>query len=554
MSAKMKSTSFILHSSFFISLLILASCSDWDDHYEGGNGGSGSDMTLWEQMQSTPELSDFCKVLENTKVIRMHHKTSVSYADMLNEGQSFTVVAPVNGSFNCDSLIELTGSLSGDSLVGKFFVLNHISRSNTSINANNPEMYMLNQKYKDISTASNTIEGVGIQQGNIHTRNGILHITQKPLPYRLNLFEALCDLPEVSAVGDVFKQFNEDYFNADASASSGIVEGVPVYVDSIIVERNRLLERIDAIDSEDSTFWVVAPTSEEWLRIWNEANQYFTYDNKVLKRDSLQRIWAARSLMQDAVFNMNEQKAPNDSLVSVPYNNWRKSYLNGRPKFHVFQKPFAEGGILANATAISCTNGMLYEVAKWPFTIQQTYFTELWSEAENASLIAASSNIKYNTQKLVSPNVSQNAYLQIIPYNEQKPSSSSSTNWELTYRVNNTLAGAYDICVVVLPRSIAGYENAKPCKFKAYIGYVDEDGNQQTFNCNNTEFKSDPEKIDTIVVAENFKFPTCNYDQNDIKATVKLACSISARQTSSYSREMYLDCIYLRPRTQNTDE
>ena len=105
----------------------LSSCSDWDDHYEGTQ--TGSNITLWQQMQERPELSDFCQVLEQAKVFRMHKKTPVSYAQMLNGGQAFTVVAPVNGTFNRDSLIRLVQTNQGDSVVEKFFVLNHISRS-----------------------------------------------------------------------------------------------------------------------------------------------------------------------------------------------------------------------------------------------------------------------------------------------------------------------------------------------------------------------------------------------------------------------------------------
>ena len=81
--------------------------------------------------------------------------------------------------------------------------------------------------------------------------------------------------------------------------------------------------------------------------------------------------------------------------------------------------------------------------------------------------------------------------------------------------------------------------------------YVDEKGNAKTDNCGNKEFTNDPLRVDTIVLAEAFKFPACNYDQQDIKVSVRLLCSITARQTSTYAREMYLDCIYLRPRRVN---
>ena len=153
----------------------------------------------------------------------------------------------------------------------------------------------------------------------------------------------------------------------------------------------------------------------------------------------------------------------------------------------------------------------------------------------------------YNIRRLIADSISSGSYLQIIP-------KSGTSNWELTFRISNTLAGDYDICMVLLPQSVAGLNNGKPCKFKATINYVDEDNNAQSFNCNNTQFESNAERVDTIVVAEGFHFPTCNYDQNEVKVTVKLQCSILARETSRYSREMYLDCIYLRPRTSKSDE
>ena len=89
-------------------LPLFIACTEWNDHYEDlGNVGGGSSQTLWEQLKSNNSLSDFCEVLTQTKVFRMHKKTPTSYADLLNSGQSFTVVAPVNGTFNKDSLLQL---------------------------------------------------------------------------------------------------------------------------------------------------------------------------------------------------------------------------------------------------------------------------------------------------------------------------------------------------------------------------------------------------------------------------------------------------------------
>ena len=107
----------------------LTACSDWNDHYEGTADAGSAGGTLWQQMKANPQLSDFCEVLEQTKVYRMHKKTPVSYADLLNSGQSFTVVAPVNGTFDKAALLQQVQTVTGDSAVEKSFAMNHISRS-----------------------------------------------------------------------------------------------------------------------------------------------------------------------------------------------------------------------------------------------------------------------------------------------------------------------------------------------------------------------------------------------------------------------------------------
>ena len=521
----------------------LTACAEWDDHYDGG-ASTGSDLTLWQQLQGRQELSEFCKLLEQTKVFRMHKKTVVSYADLLNGGQSFTVVAPVNGSFNCDSLLKLVETNQGDSVVEKSFVLNHISRSTTSLRSDEQTMLLLNSKY--VTLGGDAIQGVTVKEANVHARNGVIHVAAKPLPYQINLYEALCDLPEMTGVGSVLRQYEQDYFDADASVSSGIVEGVPVYVDSVVYEYNRMLERIGLIDAEDSLYWVVAPNTGGWQKAWNEASKYFVYDSSVLKNDSIQQYWTTRALMSDAIFNLRDQRSTEDSLVSVPYLSWRRQlYVPGKPISHVFHKPFAEGGILNGAEKISCSNGVLYKVDEWPFTPEQTYLQPIWTEGERVDLITEYNDklCSYNVRREVGDSISEDSYLQIVP-------STSTANWTITFRLNNNLATDYDVCAVLLPKTVSNANDTdlRPCKFRATIKYADATGKMQEFNCNKTTFVSDPEKVDTIVLAENFHFPVCNYDQSAIKATVTLTCYISAKETSRYDREMYLDCIYLRPR------
>jgi len=522
-----------------LSPVIVTGCSDWDDHYEGTEGGqAGSSLTLWQTMQQQSQLSDFCEVLEQTKVFRQHKKTSTSYAQLLDGGMSFTVLAPVNGTFNKDSLLSLVQTAKGDSTVEQTFVLNHLSHTNVSNTAQMQEMRLANTKRVEIG--QERVGDVTILEPNNRTHNGTLHVMKSRVPYELNLYETMTDLPQFAPIGAFLRSYEEDDFDENASLSSGMVDGVPVYVDSVVVERNRFLEKVALLNAEDSTYLMTVPTAEGWQTALDESLSYFVYDETVSKRDSIQQYWAHRALLDDAVFSLTVQSSPQDSLVSPQYDR-------RHPEYHVFYKPFSEGILSQPEQVIECSNGTLYQMAAWPFTPEQTYFRELKSEGEETSLILDYNSCTPNDRLFSADSVSESGYLDIVP-------ASATSNWNMTFKVENTLSGTYDICVVILPKSVYNPidPDVRPCKFKAVVNYVDEQGVAQTYDSRAT-FRSDPMRVDTVVIAENFHFPACNYDQVNTKVTVKLTCSILARETARFAREMYLDCIYLRPRTSKAE-
>lgn len=529
----------------------LTACSDWNDHYENAAEGGAASGTLWQQLKANPQLSDFCEVLEQTKVYRMHKKTPVSYADLLNSGQSFTVMAPVNGTFNKDSLIQLVQTVVGDSSVEKSFVQNHIARSLISSTPNSTKMLMLNLKYQYMENGK--IAGVPVTIANNRSSNGVFHVIERALPYKHNLFELFCDHPQLSVIGDNLRRFNEEVFDPDASVSNGVVDGVPVYVDSVVYERNRLLDAIGYLENEDSTYLVVAPTTEGWNEAYEEASQYFKYDETIEKRDSLQQYYTLRALMEDAVFNMTDQKSTKDSLISVPYIHTLQSYAKGKKVYHVFQKPFEPGGILDGAQPLECSNGTVYTTSKWSLKPTDTYFKEIFVEGEDTYLLYEYDKCTYNIRTVTGDSVSNNKYLRINYVN-------ATQNWTVNFQLNNTLSGSYDVYAILLPKSVYDQENPdlRPCKFKASVSYMDEKGKPAEYACLNedgkTEFVSDPERIDTILLAKDFKFPACNYGQSNMNYSIKIQSSITARQTSQYAREMFLDCIYLRPHNSKSEE
>ena len=107
---------------------VASSCSDtWDDHYDKAEvNGTES---IYDMIDTNPQLSDFMSVLKRTHIYLNNRRTSVTYADLVKADQALTVWAPVNGTFNIDSLLNLCATEQGDSTVGNHFVMNHIAHN-----------------------------------------------------------------------------------------------------------------------------------------------------------------------------------------------------------------------------------------------------------------------------------------------------------------------------------------------------------------------------------------------------------------------------------------
>lgn len=517
----------------------LSSCSDWDDHYETG-AANGANLTLWDAIQQRSELSDFAEVLEKTMVFRQHKKTPVSYAEVLKGGRSFTLFAPVNGTFNKDSILSLVITAKGDSAVERFFVWNHLSQNLVSSDGTNKKFRMLN--YKNVSFAdNNTVNEVSVKESNIHSKNGIMHVMNDQLPYMKTIYEALVSLPQFKSHGEFLASYNEDVFDEDASVSSGVVDGKKVYVDSVVYERNKLVNAIGYIDEEDSTYHVVVPTEAGWNKALKEAMECFVFPKNNPKADSLQRYYAYRALMDNAVFSETTQPSINDSVRS-------KWYSRLYPEYSVFYKPFSSDGIFGKAKErISCSNGTIYATDEWVFDPAVTYQRKIAVEADYSSNIQ---NYDGKTTTLVptrvmNKDVTEGWFMHVKP-------TGGNSNWSVTYTLRDRLSGEdvvsgkYDIDVKVLPKSINGGENKRPCRFTATINYYDEDGKEQHYVCNDgSPINTNPDEIDVIRVA-TFKFPTCNYGQSVGQPTITLTCNIRPNENARYDRNFYLDTIVLK--------
>lgn len=512
----------------------LSSCSDtWDEHYDvaGANGTS----SILQLVKDNPQLSDFLSVLQKTHIYNNNHRTKVTFSDLLDADQTLTVWAPVNDTFNVDSLLTLCETQKGDSTVGLHFVMNHIAHNLYNMNVEtNEHVKMLNDKYLTLGSKSIFNANVVEDMYNLPAKNGLLHVIDNDAQYTCNIYEGLTSMSEFSHIGAFLSRYEKQELDEQRSIQAGIEDGKKVYSDSVMVKENALFRVFDQIMSEDSTFAMLVPNRETWEPAYEKARRYFNFGS-VEKADSISEYWTNVTLMRDLIFNRNVQRSEEDSIFTTSYSNREWPY-------HVYYNPYEAGGLMDPANiqnTLPCSNGEIYRVKDWPFQPENVYFRPITTQGEREGSVLNYKECTMSYRAAIGDTISGNAYMDIVPAN-------STSNWTATYEIRNTLSGTYDICLVILPKTVylANSRDFKPNKFKATLNYMDETGKPQSIDYN-TEMSNDPYKADTVVVGR-FTFPVCNYQQQDATVSLEIQCSITRRQTN-YSREMFLDCIYLKP-------
>ena len=580
----------------------LAACQDdWDDHYGQTADAPLGTASLYEVMLSHPELSDFCKVLENTKVFSNCRQTDVTYATLLGNDQFFTVWAPVNGTFNRDSLIELCKTTTGDSLVELHFVKNHVARYAHSVDASDKKIYMFNDK--TIEQTATTFNDIPFEKTNIAARNGVLHTMQQKVPYYYNIYEALIGLDEYKHIGDFLHSYQVDKLNEAASLAKGIVDGKTVYIDSVFYSVNSLLTDYSygVLNAEDSTYWALIPSKELWDSLYAEAETYFNYV-AVDKADSLHERFAHYALMQDLFYNPKAQFSPDYYFASTTWTYRKSDYSTivdeDLYKHHVYWYPFDPDNGLFHPSAWSgtqqCSNGWIYKLDKWPSQFQKEllYFYPIERDIESSEMTfdEGVKNKKLTVEVVSSkdPLVHKN-YISVTPQTQTDP-------YYVDCKIPNVLSGTYDIYVEFLPRNInptlpfdeestAGKRNRRPAKFIAEITYQGTDGKLYTvdsrtrykidpenpsyyvkgssaddylFDCNESPttttraFSNDPLVKDKVKLC-TMTFPTCSYNLEQATTSLKLKNAITSKEANKFWGVWFIDRVIFEPHMETTE-
>ena len=560
-----------------LAALTFAACSDkWDDHYDNkGEGANGA--SLWQAIEENSNLSNFASVVK-----------ACGYDKSLASSQVFTVFAPTNDQFTAEEAQQLIAEYNAekgkvtedDNTVIKEFIQNHIALYNHSIaETSNDSLVLMNGK-KTLLTGSLFGENT-ILKKNQHYANGVLFIIQGKAQYFPTVFEYLRKDADLDSIASFFynSRFYRKEFLPARSVAGGLENGKTVYLDSVFVQQNDLWDYLWAYtNEEDSTYWMVVPTNKEWKKLIEEYEPYFNYDNNVRFRDSLAYTLPRIAIVDGATFSrtLNPDSHLTDSALSTSAAEsyiYRDSYW-GNKNLHYYQfgsksaentqKPFLPTGIFSDTENIECSNGQVMKSDNWKINKLNTFYQWKIYEAEMTSAVREVSKKDVNGESVptvtaVTRRVSNdNRFYNKVWNNSfvEFQQNYTTQNHTVVFNIDNVLSNiGYDIYLVTAP-ALANDSNATaaqriPVKMDCAISYHDQNGESKR-EVLKSKAVNNPDIVDYILLAEDFKFPTATFglrETNETQVSLEVKTNVSARELSqkSFDRTLRIDCIMLIP-------
>lgn len=553
--------------AFLAAGAMTTACSDWDDHYNN-NGVSGSaSETIWENVKANANLSQFADLM---------HKAG--YDEVINTTQTYTVWAPLNGTFNYDSLNALPLNN-----LKQHFAMNHVARFNYPASGSvDAAVTMLNKKVMPFKgNGTYKFNGVEVVSPNVASSNGMLHVTSGMVDYMANLFESLDSMAlPIDSISRYFHNYDQKVLDEANSVKGPVVDGRLTYLDSVFVEQNILLYLHNAlIHREDSNYTMLLPSDEAWQKAYKAVKSCFNYQPFTFVKDvpqtNLKKATADNydtgstkldfDLLNDSIIhymickdlffnnNLYHNRVLNDLKTGAQLSvdslvNTNRSIFYGNDASDIF----------ADARRIDKSNGSIWLTDSLRMRPWLTYNPIIKIQAENGaakSYNAGATTIvpiaKAEQNPDIQGTVSNGYYLTITP-------SSPASNPEAIFYLPGVRSTTYAVYVCFVPENINAStytDNVRPNIVQVTMGYNDLKGKpqEQPLKVGKTQlFQSDITKVDTVYVGD-FTFPLCYYGtgiSNVTQESYAPYVRISSRASSKNpgDRNLRIDYIMLVPK------
>lgn len=573
-----------------VATLTFVACTDsWDDHYESlGSGDTGMhEGTIWQAIKSNPNLSNFAKVIEGC-----------NYVDRLDGSQVFTVYVPTNDQFSeaeADALIadykaQADSVLPENNTVVKEFIQNHMALYNHSFSElRSDTLVLMNGKYAvldpeatintDLHSTDNKVQ---ITKVNQLYSNGVMNIVDKPVKFVPNVFEAFRKDHDFDSIYNFLynSHFYYKVFQPSQSVAGSIVNGKVQYLDSVFTQRNELFSAIGLINSEDSTYMMIAPTNQVWDKLITEYQNYFDYPDELEKeeRDSMAYTYSRLAIVRGTTFSatFNTEKSLQDSAMSVncTRNYTSRKSLWGVPmEYYQYYMPKAAKGAYNQTDILKCSNGEVRKATEWNIDKQMTFHQFIQSVGagylkEVSKMYDKSVQDTVETVDVYSKTVDPNntAYYNKLWFNGclHFMPAVTSVNHSATYTLYDVLSNiGYDVYVVVAPivavDTTATDDQRLPTKLRFTMfapglgskGVALNNTSDPYYVSSSKSYLTVKDSVCYLKVAENFEFPKCTWGVGDekLQAYLQVETNVSNVDTrkGTHTREFCINCILLVP-------
>lgn len=504
-------------------MLAATSCTDYIDYNTVPEAiDPAADKTLWENISANDNLSDFASVLQR-----------VGYDKMLNTPGAYTVWAPINGSFDMDSLSQVS-----DAKVEKEFLRNVIaSYTHRENDLNDTIVYMLNGKllkFSNKNTPALSFDGQSILPNSINPAvfnypsvNGLLYNVAVPAAFRYNGYEYISEAADIAnSMATYVKKYETIILDEASSIKGDIIDGVQHYDDSVVIVTNTLIEDNlrSQINNEDSTYTVLIPTDEAWEKAYKRISSYYKYIPKIAYQDLQSPAVGTNKGTTSTIMKADLGKvettlssAPAGSEFSTAESYWTDSITkrwitnnlifsetNGKYNSKLITgMSFAENDTLYSTTRNYLTNPTLLDEAtieriklsnghariinRLPFTPEDTYAPVI--RTSNVGRIVTATGSGYTYERIHKVNldpkvcVLEEGYPYLTYVKADIPSASNFAA-ELDFYLNDVLSTTYDIYAVIVPARVEDPTTpdsvCKPYTLYFDINYTDASNTQIT--------------------------------------------------------------------------
>ena len=577
----MKHYKYLGYAMMAAGMLVATSCSDFSDYNEAKPDSTPSgNLTLWENISQTPQLSDFAALVKR-----------VGFDKELGNTRYFTVWAPVNGSFSRSDLDAMN-----DSLILAQFIKSHVAEyGHAATGILDERIHTLNDKSFTFAGSGNyTFDGVGLSATNLPSINGLMHLLNGTARFFPNIYEYIFMADGIDSLRAQFLRYQQTTLDQDASIKGPMVNGVQTYIDSVLVTRNTLTAQLNAqIANEDSSYTFLMPTNNAFRNTYDRIKSLYKFITTTTVQDPENFTKAGdtktKSVTVDAEYmsdSLTRRVLFNDLAYSNTnmYNQWIVGKGHNadtirsttRNKFSN-PKDIIEKYMVGQPVEMS--NGYVRIVDSLAFYPWESFNPEISVNPRNnlACLFPAGAQA-YRNQSIPDSLLSQifgedvkrrnyngYRYMWIDPGGDRaKP--------DFNIMLPGVLATTYNIYVVFLPSAMRLVGNdPRPNKLNFELTYCNESGTVASYKFSNaiadsirsggelpkqptalnmnTSFENDPEKLDSVFIGQ-FTFPVAYNGLGDYAPNIRITSPISVfsnDQLATYTRDVRIAAIVLKP-------